>query len=194
MQRMQPSTNILQQHIQRLHPLSEAPLQVMLQAWQHWQYPREYPLLREGSVSDYLYFVEQGAVRIFYHKHGKDITEWLALDEQFFFSITSFFNRQPSKLIIHTLEPSFVWGLHHHQLMQLADEYHEIEKWLRKAVTGSLILSQQRMESIQFESAQERYQKLLQQFPDIITRVPGIYIASFLGITKETLSRIRSQR
>jgi len=191
---MQPSTYILQQHIQRLHPLGEAPLQAMLQAWQYWHCTKEQPLLREGSVSDYLYFVEQGAVRIFYHKHAKDITEWLALDEQFFFSITSFFNRQPSKLIIHTLEPSLVWGLHHHQLMQLADEHHDIEKWLRKAVTGSLILSQQRMESIQFESAQERYQKLLQQFPDIITRVPGIYIASFLGITKETLSRIRSQR
>lgn len=191
---MQPSTHLLQKHLQALHPFEGEALEAMLNAWQHWDCPRDYLLLREQTVSDYIYFVEQGAVRIFYFKHGKDITEWIALDEQFFLSINSFFQRQPSRLIIQTLEPSLVWGIHHNTLMQLADQYHAIEKLLRKMVTGSLILSQQRMESIQFETAQERYARLLAYTPDIINRVPGIYIASFLGITKETLSRIRSQR
>lgn len=191
---MQPSTQLLNKHLQAIHPLHGAALDTLLHAWQQWDCPRDYLLLREHTVSDYIYFVEQGAVRIFYHKHGKDITEWIALDEQFFLSINSFFQRQPSRLIIQTLEPSLVWGIHHNALMQLADEYHCIEKLLRKMVTGSLILSQQRMESIQFETAQERYARLMQHTPDIINRVPGIYIASFLGITKETLSRIRSQR
>jgi hypothetical protein len=60
-------------------------------------------------------------------------------------------------------------------------------------VTLSLILSQQRMDSIQFETALQRYEKLLSASPDIIKRVPLTYIASFLGVTLETLSRIRSQ-
>jgi len=93
--------------------------------------------------------------------------------------------------LIHTLEPSVLWGIHHNDFMRLADQHHEIEKLLRKMVTGSLILSQERMESIQFETAHQRYQKLLQASPGIIQRVPMQYIASFLGITKETLSRIR---
>jgi CRP-like cAMP-binding protein len=191
---MQPPTYLLNKHLQAMHPLTGMALDAMLNAWQYWDCNRDYLLLREQTVSDYIYFVEKGAVRIFYHKHGKEVTEWIALDEQFFLSINSFFQRQPSRLIIQTLEPSLVWGIHHNTFMQLADEYHSIEKLLRKMVTSSLILSQQRMESIQFETAQERYAGLLEHSPDIINRVPGIYIASFLGITKETLSRIRSQR
>ena len=85
-------------------------------------------------------------------------------------------------------------GIHHDDFMKLADKYHDIERLLRKMVTSSLILSQVRMDSIQFESAQQRYERLLQTTPQIVQRVPLTYIASFLGITLETLSRIRSQR
>ena len=116
------------------------------------------------------------------------------MDGQFFLSITSFFQRTPSHLIIQTIEPSLVYGIHHDDLMRLADEYHDIERLLRRLVTLSLILSQERMDSIQFESAQQRYEKLLNNTPQIVQRVPLTYIASFLGITLETLSRIRSQK
>ena len=87
-----------------------------------------------------------------------------------------------------------MYVIHHDDLMKLADEHHDIERLLRKMVTLSLILSQERMDSIQFESAQQRYEKLLKTSPQIVQRVPLTYIASFLGITLETLSRIRSQR
>ena len=113
---------------------------------------------------------------------------------QFFLSITSFFQRTLSHLIIQTIEPSLVYGIHHDDLMRLADEFHDIERLLRRLVTLSLILSQERMDSIQFESAQQRYEKLLKMTPQIVQRVPLTYIASFLGITLETLSRIRSQK
>jgi hypothetical protein len=78
--------------------------------------------------------------------------------------------------------------------MALADKHQSIEKLLRKMVTGSLILSQVRMDSIQFETAHQRYERLLQQSPGIVQRVPLSYIASFLGVTLETLSRIRGQK
>ena len=116
------------------------------------------------------------------------------MDEEFFLSITSFFQRTPSHLILQTLEASEVYGIHHNDLMAMADQHHDIEKLLRKMVTGSLIISQQRMDSIQFETAQQRYEKLLQTSPNIIQRVPLSYIASFLGVTLETVSRIRSSR
>ncbi len=114
------------------------------------------------------------------------------MNQVFFMSITSFFKRTSSRLIIHTLEPVQLWGIHHNDFIALADARHEIEKLLRKMVTGSLILSQERMESLQFETAMQRFQRLMQSSPDVIQRVPVQYIASFLGITKETLSRIRS--
>ncbi|RTL59519.1 MAG: Crp/Fnr family transcriptional regulator [Sphingobacteriales bacterium] len=169
-------------------------MKVYLSAWQHWSVPKNYYLLREKEVSDYIYFVQKGVTRIYYYKNEKEITEWIAFDNQFFLSITSFFNRIPSHLRIHTLEPSEVYGIHYNDFMRLADEYHEIERLLRKMVTGSLILSQIRMDSIQFETAQQRYERLLQTSPQIIQRVPLSYIASFLGVTLETLSRIRSAK
>ncbi len=180
--------------ISAIHVLPAAEADIFFQQWKHWIYPREFHFLREGQIADYIWYIEAGSTRIYYRKSSKEITEWIALDREFFLSITSFFTRTPSRLIIHTLEPSVLWGIHYRDFMRLADAYHEIEKLLRKMVTRSLILSQERMESIQFETAHQRYLRLIQTHPDIIQRVPLQHIASFLGITKETLSRIRGQR
>jgi len=186
--------NSLQKAITAISPLSNESMDAFSGAWKHWTTTKDFFLLKENTVSDYIYFIEKGVARIYYYKNGKEITEWIAMDQQFFLSITSFFQRTPSHLIIQTIEPSEVYGIHHDDFMSLADKYHDVERLLRKMVTASLILSQIRMDSIQFESAQQRYEKLLQTTPQIVQRVPLTYIASFLGITLETLSRIRSQK
>ncbi|HAD11533.1 MAG TPA: hypothetical protein DCF33_03745 [Saprospirales bacterium] len=184
----------LSHQLLRTYPLRQPELDLFLSYWKSTNYEKGRHLLREGQVSNYLYFVGSGSVRIYYLKEDKEITEWLTLDNSFFFSIRSFFNRTPSNLSIHLLEPSCIYQLHHDDLMQLCDQYHEIEKLFRRMVTTSLVLSQIRMESIQFETAQQRYHRLLEQSPDILKRVPLSYIASFLGITQETLSRVRNSR
>ena len=184
----------LEKAITTISPLSPESKVAFLTAWKHWSIAKDHLLLREHTVSDYIYFIEKGVARIYYFKNDKEITEWIAMDKQFFLSITSFFQRTPSHLIIQALEPSEVYGIHHNNFMALADQHHDIERLLRKMVTASLILSQQRMDSIQFETAHQKYEKLLMNSPDIIKRVPLSYIASFLGVTLETLSRIRSQK
>lgn len=184
----------LEKAIIAISPLSSESRNSFLHAWKYWSALKDHYLLREHTVSDYIYFIQKGVARIYYYKNDKEITEWIAMDEQFFLSITSFFQRTPSHLIIQTLEPSEVYGIHHNDLMALADKYHDIEKLLRKMVTASLILSQVRMDSIQFETAQQRYDRLLKNSPQIIQRVAVSYIASFLGVTPETLSRIRAQK
>ena len=185
---------LLQEAITGISPLSSESMTGLLRAWKYWSVPKDYLLIREHSVSDYIYFIEKGIARIYYYKNNKEITEWIAMDRQFFLSITSFFQRTPSHLIIQMLESSEVYGIHYADLMELADKHHDVERLLRKMMTGSLIMSQVRMESIQFETAQQRYDRLLKNSPHIIQRVPLSYIASFLGVTLETLSRIRSQK
>lgn len=180
--------------IQSTSALSPQTLTTFANAWQHWSVPKDYVLLKENTVSDYIYFVSKGVARIYYYKNGREITEWIAMEDTFLLSIISFFKRTPSKLIIHTVETSEIMGIHHDTLMELCNQHHEIERWLRKLVTSSLILSQYRMDSIQFEPAQQRYERLMEKNPSIIQRVPLSYIASFLGITQETLSRIRANR
>ncbi|HJW17926.1 MAG TPA: Crp/Fnr family transcriptional regulator [Flavisolibacter sp.] len=184
----------LEQAIERISPLHAESRSDFYAAWKCWQLPKDHLLLRPNTISDYIYYIEKGVARIYYNKNDKDITEWIALEDQFFLSITSFFNRTPSHLGIQTIQSSIIYGIHHDQFMKLASQYHDVERLLRKMVTSSLILSQERMKAIQFETAQQRYQKLLQHSPQIIQQVPLSYIASFLGITLETLSRIRSQK
>ncbi len=184
----------LEKAITGISPLTPQSSHAFFNSWKYWSVPKDHYLVREHTVSDYIYFVEKGIARIYYHKKDKEITEWLAMDEQFFLSITSFFQRTPSHLIIQTIEKSEVYGIHHNDFMALADQYHDIEKLLRRMVTASLILSQIRMDSIQFETAHQRYDRLLRNSPQIVQRVPLSYIASFLGVTLETLSRIRSAR
>ncbi len=182
----------LEKAISNISVLSPKVMNIFLSAFQQWSVPKEHFLVREHEVCDYIFFIQKGIARIFYHKNRKEITEWIASDEQFFLSITSFFERSPSKLIIQTLEPAQVLGIHYNDLIRLASEHHEVETLFRKMMTASLILSQYRMDSIQFETAQQRYENLVKNQSQIIKRVPLSYIASFLGVTLETLSRIRS--
>ena len=101
----------LKSALARISALSPETESDFLSVWKSWTLPKDHPVLREHTVSDYIYFIEKGAARIFYTKNEKTITEWLALDQQFFLSITSFFQRSPSHLGIHTLEPTVLYGL-----------------------------------------------------------------------------------
>jgi CRP-like cAMP-binding protein len=182
----------LRKTIENIYKLSEESMTTFLSVWREWLVAGDKQILREHAVADYIYFLNKGMARIFYYKNGKEITEWIAPEGTMCLSLTSFFNRTPSKLVIHTIGPAHVYGVHHNDLEALAASHHEIETLYRKMLAASLILSQQRMESIQFETAEQRYKKLIKQNPDFLLKVPLSYIASFLGVTLETLSRIRS--
>jgi CRP-like cAMP-binding protein len=177
--------------LMRIAPLSPTVAEAFLKGCVFDELPADKVMLRKGQVADFIYFVQKGSARIFYHKGGREVTEWLALDQEFLMSITSFFQREPSRLIIHTLEASEIWSIPRGWLYTMAAQHHEVETLFRKMLEGSLILSQKRMETLQFETAASRYANLIQHNTEIIKRVPVSYIASFLGITQETLSRIR---
>ena len=150
-------------------------------------------ILEQGAVCNYIYFLDQGFARQFYYKNGKEITEWFAAEKEFCFSIESYFHHTPSKLTIQALEDSVVIGLHRDALMELSKKHSQISQLALNMLSTSLVYSQQRMETILFESAKDRYRHLLETKPKIIQKVPLAHIASFLGITQETLSRIRAK-
>ncbi|MBX9891703.1 MAG: Crp/Fnr family transcriptional regulator [Chitinophagaceae bacterium] len=187
------SRQLLETHIQKISAINDpALMHSFTAAWDAQEADVNNVLLHIGQVSNHIYFASSGIARIYYNKHGKEITEWIAMAPGFFFSITSFFHRTPSRLGIHLIAPSKIYGIHHDILMNLASKHHSVETWFRNAMSGALILSQERMDSILFETAQQRYERLLLEQPELIQKVPLSYIASFLGITQETLSRMRA--
>ena len=150
-------------------------------------------VLKYGEICKHIYYVNKGFIRIFYFKNGKNITEWFANEKEHFFSITSYFNETPSNLVIEVIEDSEIILLSKEGLEKLRKTNIEVANLMINFFSRSLILSQQRMESMQFETAKQRYAKLLEDQPEILNKVPLQFIATFLGITQETLSRIRAQ-
>jgi len=151
-------------------------------------------LVREGQYADRLYFIVSGAARAYYWKDGRDVTDWFAFENDFICAIVSYFMNVPSPHFIEVLEPSTLLSIKRDAMQMLCDKHHDIERLGRLSATKTMLLLQQRIVGMQFESAEKRYHNLLASNPDILNRVPLRHIASYLGITQETLSRIRAKR
>lgn len=145
-----------------------------------------------GEVSDAIYYVERGMVREYYFKNNKSVTEYLAADGTIVMSIESLFREEPSKLVIEALETSIVYALPKQRLEEVALHNVNIQILYRKILEESLIISQRRADLLRFESAKDRYLKLCKLNPQVIMKAPLVYIASYLQMTPETLSRVRS--
>jgi len=155
--------------------------------------PKGHILLHAGGTCNYLYFIEKGITRTFYIKDGRDITDWLSLENTFATSVISLFTRRPDRRSIELLEDSTIVELPHYELESLFAKYHDLERLGRLWSNYGIVQLQQRFDDLHFATAAERYAKLIQYNPTILQRVALGIIASFLGITQETLSRIRSQ-
>lgn len=149
-------------------------------------------LVNRGEVCNYVYFVEKGMVRQFYFKYNKDLTEHFGCEGDVLTCIESFLLKQPSQLMIETLENTASWGISHDDWMQLTEESREIELLYRTILERSLIRSQRKADTLRLEPAHVRYNRLLENYPQILQRAPLVHIASFLQMTPETLSRVRS--
>ncbi|WP_299229452.1 Crp/Fnr family transcriptional regulator [uncultured Bacteroides sp.] len=156
------------------------------------KYKKGERILDEGQICDSLYFIEKGMTRQFYFKYDKDLTEHIGYEDSIIICLESYFNEEPTKLMIETLEPTIAWKINKHDIVQLASINSEIGTLYRRVFEKSLITSQQKADTLRFEPANERYNKLMQQHPEILRRAPLIYIASLLQMTPETLSRVRS--
>ena len=149
--------------------------------------------LNEGEVCTQMGYVYKGLVRQYYYKNGKEMTEHFCCEEGVFICIESFLRQKPSRLVVEALENTIIYGIPHDPILKLAEECYEIEKVYRGLLENSLILSQVKMDMFRFESANERYNRLLREQPEIVRRAPLSYIASFLLMTPETLSRVRAK-
>lgn len=149
-------------------------------------------ILSEGEVCENIYYIERGLIRQFYFKNGKQITEHLGEDRTIFMCIESLFREEPTKLQIEAIEPTTVYALPKRRLEQVALHNVNIQILYRKILEESLIISQVHADLVRFETAQDRYKKMCKLCPQVILRAPLVYIASYLQMTPETLSRVRA--
>jgi CRP-like cAMP-binding protein len=149
-------------------------------------------VLREGETCTNIYWVVKGLVRQFYYKNGKELTEYMATENSIVMCIESLFLEQPTHLQIKAIEPTVLIAIPKVDLEAVAMKSVNIQILYRKILEESLILSQIHADMLRFESAQDRYQKLIKRQPQLVLRAPLVYIASYLQMTPETLSRVRT--
>ena len=149
-------------------------------------------ILREGEICENIYWVAKGLVRQFYYKNEKELTEYMATEDNIVMSIESLFKEQPSSQQIVALEPTILFALPKKDLEHEAVRNVNIQMLYRKILEESLIISQVHADMLRFESAQERYAKLVKRSPQLVLRAPLVYVASYLQMTPETLSRVRT--
>lgn len=185
-----------------MHPLRQFILQYTPVSEQEWQaisnclirreLKRESLVLEEGKTCKHLYFLEKGLLRFFVWKDGLDITKYFT-DVPYVFTSQKSFNQQvPALESIETLEDSIIWQMSYEDAQRLL----ELKSWstfIRLLIQEVQTYTEEILEALQTQTAEQRYKLLLQQDADLLQRVPLKHLASYLGIAPQSLSRIRKK-
>ncbi|MDD4032051.1 MAG: Crp/Fnr family transcriptional regulator [Bacteroidales bacterium] len=149
-------------------------------------------LINQGEIAKSTYWVKIGLLRQYYYKDGRDITEHFASEGQGMMCIKSLFNNEPSSLIIEALEQSVVYLSPYQKLIELSEKYPVFHTYHRKLLEEILIVSQKKADSWRFETVRQRYDHFMTEFSQAAKRASINHIASYLLMTPESLSRVRS--
>ncbi len=162
--------------------------------FQSVEFPSKTTLLHEGEISTRLYFIKKGCLRMWFNNDGKDVTFQFFFEGQAVSSMESFFGRQPSIFNLETIEPSQVTFITKEGFDDLFVRFPELKDGFQQILIQRLSDYSKLFLSRIKDNPQKRYEELLQQHPEIIRRIPQHYIASYLGITPISLSRIRNRK
>ena len=186
--------NSLLVYLNSIHNLETSSEDALLEICNYVTVDKGQDLHPVGHRCRNIYFIKEGLLRIYYRKDELDITESFEFENAIVARADSLFDGTPSRKGIQAIEQSELISINSNSLFKLYDEYPDIERLFRKIIEKSYVETVNRIESLQFYSAEERYTNLIHLSKDIIKRVPLKYIASYLGITQVSLSRIRARR
>lgn len=173
---------------------TEKEKQILESAFVYRQVPKKHKLTEEGRIAKELYFVLNGLVRLYYRKEGKEVTGYIFKEHLFAGSYESFLRQTPSIQTLETLEDCELLVITKKSIDHLYDTIPGMQVLGRKVAEQRFVNAQQILSSFILESPEERYLNFERQHGDLLLRVPHHIIASYLGITPVSLSRIRKRR
>ena len=184
--------DIARELARRYSTMTHGDLDVLESILEPMKFAKGEMILPEGEVCRHIYYIEKGLTRQFYFKNDKEITEYLGVDHTIVMCIESLFKEEPPHLQLEALEPTLIYALPKKRLEEVALHNENIQIMYRKILEESLIISQVHADLVRFETAQDRYLKMGKLMPQVLLRAPLLYIASYLQMTPETLSRVRA--
>lgn len=185
-------TNPIIEIFSRVHPLSYEARKEFISIFQHRSYAKKVKLLEYGHVADSLFYIKKGLARAFYNREGTEVTYYFAIDNQFIGAVPSLFDKQPSHKAIQLIEDSEVIQFAYSDFERCCSQHQDLEIAARKISSLIILREQERNENLRFFSARERFELLEKQYPGISNRCPLKYLASYIGTSPVSLSRIRA--
>ncbi len=156
------------------------------------EFPKNHLLIKSDRVEKYTYFIIKGLVRAFHYQDGNDITFWFGKENDAILSMKSYVDNTSGYENIELLEKSLLYKLSNNDLKELYSHDIHIANWGRKLAEKELLRTEENFISKQFKTATERYMELMKNHSELLQRIQLGHIASYLGITQVSLSRIRS--
>lgn len=151
-------------------------------------------LVLEGQVSQRIHFISSGCLRFFFTtEEGHEATRYIAFEDNFATALCSFISGTPSSEFLQAMEASEVLYLSHDDFNHLIATMPNFEKFYRHYLEKAYVNNSNKLMSLLTLNATERYRQLLQQNPKIVQRLPNKIVASYLNISQETLSRLKSK-
>jgi CRP-like cAMP-binding protein len=182
---------LLQQTINRIHPLSEIDFEAFSALLKPFSAKRKEVLTELGTVEKYLYFVTEGLQRVYYlDEQNREATILFTYSGNFGGVLDSMMNQSPSRFYYETLSSSTFLRVSFQQVEQLAQTNPNIELLLRKGMAGALSGLMERLVEIQCFSSEEKFKQLLQRSPHILQLVPHKYLANYIGIDASNFSKL----
>jgi CRP-like cAMP-binding protein len=156
-------------------------------------YPSRTVILKKGQVEQYLSFIEKGIVRFYIPQEDRELTFSFSFANNFVSAYDSFLSAMPSLYQVETLTESTLWRINITDLQEVYEQTDAGNIIGRKAAEGLFLKKSQREMSLLYDNAETRYLKLLTEQPHLIQQIPLKYLASYIGITPQALSRIRKR-
>lgn len=179
--------------ISRIHSLPESSLEKLEESLTRVDRPKGFRLTETGKVESNVFFLSEGIARAYLPVDGKEVTFWIGTEGSTLMSMKSFVNDDKGYETIELMEDSVLYMLERGQLYRLFEEDIHIANWGRKFAEKELLKTEERLIPLLFTTASERYRKLLRDNPELLLRLPLECLASYLGITPVSLSRIRAE-
>lgn len=179
--------------LDRFYPLPDNSKSLIKHCIEEVAYPKGHLLFRAGKIETNIYFLKKGIVRAYSDAGGNEVTFWFGKEGDTVISMKNYVAGERGYENIELLEDCELYKVKTSDLQKLFLEDIHIANWGRKFAEYELIIAEEKLIARQFRTASERYKTLLHESPDLIQRVQLGHIASFLGITQVSLSRIRAE-
>lgn len=179
--------------IQSKLQLENDELNTILSCFKLIQVKKNEQLLQSRTVADKIYFIKKGCLRLYYSTEDHNITRFMAFEGTFLTSIVSFISREPSSEYIEAVENSELFAISYDDFFRLRNTIPQWDKMYIYILEYGLTVITSKLSSLLTQNAAERYRNLLKNNPELIQRLSNANLASYLNISPETLSRIKSQ-